>query len=658
MKYYSKWKILFLGGFIFFAVFLSWLTYRQLYPEALIGLLLVLLFFGTLWAFWRQLARRGIRTEMDISRILGKDAKEALSFGDIGIITYNDEYVCTWATDYFRRNHIEIENKKLTSWIPQIQELFEGGASSITGESNGQYYEIAHKGENKILYVKNVTELVMLSQSLKEDEVVIGILTLDNYTEYQSYNNEDMVNRINATLRTAIIDWAKTNNIFLRRLRSDRFLAILDYRILCQVKKNNFDILQMIKDKADQLDVSITLSMVFAYGSNDFSTLDSMLNELLELVQSRGGDQVAIKKTNGQIEFIGGNSEKNSQRSKVRVSIIGASVQDLMKESGKIFILGHVNSDYDCMGAALAMSNWARALGKEAYIVLKDVPRDAALQDTMDHYKQALGGRHSLITEEEALRLADPSKDLTILVDHGTPAITSAPKLLEESQRTVVIDHHRRSDHFVSAPLLTYVESQASSTVELVSEMLASTNVSIPIYEAEATIMYLGILVDTNRFKQHTSERTFQAAAALKNWGANTEVAEKALQEDFETFRVRNHLISMAKPFEEEFMIVKADEPLSRTMLSLVSDSLLKIKGCRASFTIGINEESGNAAISARSDGTFNVQKIMEQMNGGGHFSAAAMEQKGVTMDELEEKLKELLSDEVDTEAQIKKGES
>lgn len=652
MKYYSKWRILFSVAFCLGCGYVLLLLVDRQWLAAFSGAVLILFSLGIFIGFWRTLSKRGIQTEVEISRVLGKDAKDALSFGEIGIIVYNDEFVCTWASDYFKNHGIDLINRKLTSWIEEIREIFDGEADTVTGKSGSQYYEISRKGENKILYVRNVTENITLTQALENNQVVLGLITLDNYNEYQSYDNEEMINRINTRLRSAIIQWAKDNNLFLRAARSDRYVAVLDYSILNRIKKNNFGILQKIKDEAGKLDVSITLSMVFAYGTNDFSCLDNMVNELLELVQSRGGDQVAIKKAKGSIEFIGGNSERNSQRSKVRVSIIGSSIQDLIHESDKVFILGHVNTDYDCMGAALAASNWVRALDREPYIVLQDVARDGQLQETMDHYRQSLYTRHTFITQEEALRLMDPARDLVIMVDHGIPAISSGPEILARSKRVVVIDHHRRSDNFVAAPLLTYVESQASSTVELISEMLSSSNISIPIYDSEATIMYLGLLVDTNRFKQHTSERTFQAAAALKNWGANIKIAEEALQEDFEHFRLRNELVSKAVPYKDCFMISLAEKPLSRTMLSQVSDSLQKIKGCKASFTIGINDKNGAVAISARSDGSFNVQKIMEKLNGGGHFSAAAAEKKDTTVKDMAIQLKDVLDAEY-TESEV-----
>nr|WP_323091499.1 DHH family phosphoesterase [Allobaculum sp. JKK-2023] len=561
-------------------------------------------------------------------------------------MTYNDEYVCTWMSDYLRQIAPNLVNQKLTVFFENMRDLFEEHVDTITGEYQGQYFEVTHKEGSQVLFVKNITDVESLQKRIDRGSIVVGLLNLDNYDEYSSYDNEEILNEINTRIRGPLIAWAKENGIFIRRIRSDRYLLLMDTAIFNQIRRQNFQILQRIKDISARMDISITLSIVLVENSPSFLELDKTLNEVMEIAQSRGGDQVAIKDGTQPIEFIGGNSEKASQRSKVRVRIVGSSIQDLVRNADKVFILGHVNTDFDAMGAALAMSNWVRALHKEPYIVLKNVPRDAQLQSTLDDYGKSLNSRHHLITEDEALELMDPKKDVAIMVDHSNPQISSGKRLLEHGGRTIIIDHHRRSEQFPDNVLTSYIESQASSTCEMMTELLQASNVSIPIYEMEATIMYLGILVDTARFKQHTSERTFQAAGILRSWGANAETAEKALQESYEEYRKRSQLIEKAQTYKDKYLIDVLPEPVTRTELSQISDALLKFKGCRAAFTIGTNENNGHTAISARSDGTVNVQKIMEKLNGGGHFAAAAAERDDLTLIQALNQLKGLLDQE------------
>ena len=525
----------------------------------------------------------------------------------------------------------------------------------VIGKSEGRIYEITRKRDAQILYVKDITDYYNMRQQYLDNEIVIGLLQLDNYMEYQSYENEEIMAQINTHLRASLVTWAKENKMFVRRLRSDRFLVILNKEILAQVRKQNFTILQLIKDEANKLDVSITLSMAFAYGSNDFTVLDDMVNELIELAQSRGGDQAAIRASGGTVQFVGGNSETSSTRSKVRVRIMAQSIQEAIMESNRVYIAGHVMSDFDCMGACLALSSWVHALGKEVYIVLKDVPRDEQLQEVMNSFSSVVQERHNLVTPDEAMASMNFNSDLLIMADHGIPAISSVKEFVNQCNRILVIDHHRRSDAFVKNTLLTYVESSASSACELIVELLQNIPNHIPIYEMEATIMYLGILVDTNRFKMHTDARTFEAAAALQNWGANTKRAEKALCEDYLYFSMKNALIQQAKPYYNHFMIAAIeDETLEKTMMAQVSQALLLIKGCIASFTIAKVKNNSNAvAVSARSDGSYNVQKIMEKLNGGGHFSAAAVERADVSVQQMKDMILKCIEEEQNNESNI-----
>ncbi|MGN1277497.1 MAG: DHH family phosphoesterase, partial [Floccifex sp.] len=592
-------------------------------------------------SLWKDLKEHGMKTEFDISRVLGKEAKDALSFGNIGLITYDADYIVTWCSPYFAEHGIDIVNQKVTSWIDNIRMLFDEEVDVVVGHYKDQIYEIARKEDNRLLYVKDITEYYDLRQKYINQDVVVGLMQLDNYLEYQQYENEEMIANINTHLRAPLVSWAKENGMFIRRIRSDRFLVILNQEILRKVRAKNFSILQLIRDKSMALNTSITLSLAFAYGTSEYPKLDDMLNELIELCQSRGGDQVAIRRMGEPVQYIGGNSEAGSGRSKVRARIMAQSIQQAINDSNAVYIAGHYMSDFDCLGAALSVSNWATALNKNAYIVLKSVPRDAQLQMTMDHYEQTLNERHIFITPEQAMERINYNEDLLILVDHAIGSISSCGMFLEQCKRMIVIDHHRRNDYFVKNTMLSYVESSASSSCELIVELLQNIPNHIPIYEAEATIMYLGIIVDTNRFKMHTDSRTFEACSALRAWGANAPLAERALKEDYSHFMLKQQMIMQAKPFMNEMMISSMENRIvDRTTLAQVSDSLLLIKGIRASFTIAYTAKDPSVVcISARGDGTVNVQIIMEKMNGGGHFSAAALERKNCTVAQVKQEL-------------------
>ncbi len=566
--------------------------------------------------------------DIDISRILGKDAKDAFVFGQIGIITYDDNFVVTWVNEFMMQRELKLVGKKVTSWIPDLHVLLNGESDSIVGAYEDQTYEVTHKENGHVLYVRDITEITALRKLQKDEEVVIGLIHLDNYMDISQYEDETKMALINTNLRQAVVEWAKGYGMLIRRLRSDRFLVVLDKAIYEKILEDKFSILNKIRNNADEIDVAITLSMSFAGGTSDYQELDTMVNDLLELALSRGGDQVAVKRYGENVRYFGGNSEAKEKRSRVRVRVMAQAIRETIEDSERVFVVGHRLMDFDCMGSALGMSRIVQAYGRKCYIVSKSGGIEEQLNDALHTFNEALGARHQFISDMEACKMAD-AQDLVIAVDHHNPDQCGAPDILRQQKRKIVIDHHRRSENFIDDPLLVYVETGASSVSELITELLPYQTNKVHLSEEEATVMYLGILIDTNRFKARTGSRTFEAVAQLKKLGVDSIKAENLLKENFEEFEERAQIMKYAKRFHEHIVIacVSDNRILNRTMLSKVADNLLNIKGVDASFVLARTDEK-NVAISARSSGSINVQIIMEAMQGGGHFSAAALQRE------------------------------
>lgn len=593
--------------------------------------------------------------DIDISRILGKEAKEALAFGMIGIIVYDDNYEVSWISDYLIERDIRLVGKKATAFIEEIAELFHGEVESIVGEHDGCIYEVSRKVGGHVLFVKDITQLASVTKQFEEDSVVVGIIHMDNYMDISSFEEESKVAAINTNLRQPIIEWANKYGMLIRRLRSDRFILVLNERIFAQLLEDKFTILNDTRKHAQEMDVSITLSMAFARGSSDLYALDSMANDLLELAQSRGGDQIAVKRYGGDVKYYGGNQEAISKRSRVRVRVMSQAIKEAIMESNQVFISGHKQMDFDCMGANIAMSRIAQAYGKKAYIVSQSGGIEPYLQSALDLYRDGLEERHHFISDEEACRLRKKN-DLLIVVDYHNPAHCNAPNLLEKMERIIVIDHHRRTENYIHKPLLVYIESGASSSCELITELFPYLINDLDVNEVEATLMYLGILVDTNRFKMRTGFRTFEAAAQLKKLGVDPIQAEDLLKEDYADFEAKVKIFKFAQVFEETMVIACVDnnEILSRTLMSMGADTLLSIKNMEAAFVVAKTADD-EVGISARSKGNVNVQRIMELMDGGGHFSAAATQRKGIGVqalcEQLKQQIKEYLAGEEENES-------
>lgn len=623
----------------------------------LLWLMLVLNVVMIVWILFRFQSEKENR-DIDISRILGNDAKDALSFGKIGIITYDEAYSATWMNDFLTERKIPIIGKKIANWIPEINELFQGDVDVIIGKDEEHIYEITRKENAQVLYVRDVTSIVQLKTKYAQESLVVGLLQLDNYMEIQQYEDESKMALINTNLRQPVLDWAKKYGMLVRRLRSDRFLVVLDERIYADIVRDRFSILNDIRNAAEEIDVSITLSMSYARGTTDYRLLDQMVNDLLELAQSRGGDQVAVKKYGENVKYYGGNSEAKEKRSKVRVRVMAQAIKEAIIEADRVFILGHKEMDFDCMGAAIGVSRLCNAYDVDAYIVSKSGGIELQLADALKAFDEKLIERHVFLHDEEASHMVG-GKDLVIVVDHNSPDQCGAPLTLAEADKVMIIDHHRRGENFIDNPLLVYIESSASSVCELITEFFPYQSNKVALSEEEATLMYLGILVDTNRFKMRTGSRTFEAAAYLRKIGVNTVSAENMLKEDFHDFEEQTNIMKYAKLYQGNMLIaaVKDGRIAHRTLMSKAADALLNIKGIEASFVIA-NTAEGVVGMSSRSKGTINVQILMERMHGGGHFTAAALSREKADVSELESELKHTIDTYLDEQEEEQAHES
>lgn len=621
-------------------------------PMVVLLLLNILIIVWIITRYESEKAKRYI----DISRILGHDAKDALLFGEIGIITYDDQYNVTWINDFLEKRNVKIVGKKITSWISELSDLFSGDIDDIIVKEKGFVYEVIRKENAQVLYLRDISEHEILKEKYQNDSVVAGLLQLDNYMEIQQYEDEGTMAQINMQLRQPVIQWANSYGMFIRRLRSDRFLILLNEAIFERVVNDRFNILNTIRKNAEEIDVSITLSMSFARGTSDYHVLDTMVNDLLELAQSRGGDQVAVKRFGENVKYFGGSSEGKEKRSKVRVRVMSQAMKEAISEAKKVFIIGHQNMDFDCMGSALCLSRLVNSYQKECYVVSKSGGIEPQLQEYMQQFEDLLESRHKFISDEEASKMIK-ADDILIAVDHHNPNQSGAIKTLAAAQRIIVIDHHRRSEDFIVNPLLVYVESAASSACELVAEFLPYQDQKVDICEEEATLMYAGILVDTNRFKMRTGTRTFEVAAYLKSLGVNPLLAENILKENFQDFEEKTNILKYATIYHEHYIIAPVEEISNRTLMSQAADTLLEIKDIEASFVIAQNDDA-TTSISSRSRGLINVQRIMEKMDGGGHFSAAALQRKNSSVAALSKELLENIEEYIEENKEEKNNES
>ena len=573
-----------------------------------------------------------------MNELLGDGATDAFLFGEVGIVAYDDNYIVTWMSDLFNDRGINRVGKKILVWLPEVDSLISGREEVVSVSLDERKYEIRRREDAPMLFFRDITDREKYKDSYEDEKVVIGMLNLDNYDESTQYEDESVVANINSSIRTPIVEYARDKGMLLRRINNYRYLLVLNEKIFSDLMNDHFSIMNKVRKAASQLEVSITLSMAFARGSNKYEELDEMVIQLLDLAQNRGGDQVAVRKVGEDVKYFGGSSEAAEKRSRVRVRIIAHALRGLIQKSSNTIICMHKDADFDCMGAAIGMSRIVSAYNKPVSIIAKTGGIEEKLKATLDNNKDLMDARFNFISENEANnQLRDDT--LVLMVDHHTLSQSNGASVLEKAKSVVIVDHHRRSADLKIKPTLIYIEAGASSTCELVTEFIPYLSNRIDISDVEASIMLAGMTIDTNHFKVRTGTRTYDAASYLRGLGGDPLVVDDYIKDTYNEFEAKSYLMSKVENIGNGIIVAGVtDRNISRSIISQVGDSLLGVKGVEAAFIIS-KTSSDEVAVSARSNGKVNVQVIMEKMNGGGHMTAAGVQKKSTTVDKVKEEL-------------------
>lgn len=572
-----------------------------------------------------------------MNELLGEGATDAFLFGEVGIVAYDENYIVTWMSDLFNDRGINRVGKKILVWLPEVDSLISGQDEIISVSLDERKYEIRRRDDAPMLFFRDITEKEKYKAAYEDEQVVIGMVNLDNYDESTQYEDESVIANINSGIRTLIIDYAREKGILLRRINNYRYLLVLNEKIFSNLVNDRFSIMNKVRAAANQLEVSITLSMAFARGSNKYEELDEMVIKLLDLAQNRGGDQVAVRKVGESVKYFGGSSEAAEKRSRVRVRIIAHALRGLIQKCSNVIICMHKDADFDCMGAAMGISRIATAYNKTASIIARTGGIEEKLNAVLEDNKEVISSRFNFISENEANNQL--RKDtLVIMVDHHNISQSNGASVLEKAKTIAIIDHHRRSADLKIKPTLIYIEAGASSTCELVTEFIPYLSNRIDISDMEASIMLAGMTIDTNRFKIRTGTRTYDAASYLRGLGGDPLVVDEYIKDTYNEFAAKSYLLSKIENIGHGIIIAASDRNVSRSIISQVGDSLLEVKGVEAAFIISKTSED-EVAVSSRSNGNVNVQVLMEKMDGGGHMTAAGVQKKNTTVDNVKEEL-------------------
>ncbi|WP_277046377.1 DHH family phosphoesterase [Solobacterium moorei] len=574
-----------------------------------------------------------------LEKYLGGSYAEAYLVGGVGMMNYDENYVITWQSELFKERGLDRIGSKLLTWLPEANDIISGETEKVSVTIDQYVYEVSKRENAPTIFFKDITLLNKYRGKYNEEHVVLGLASFDNYEESTMYADDADIANINATIRTPLNEYFQKFGVFLRRLNNNRYLLVLNEKIYREIAADRFSILNIVRKASQKAEVSITLSMAFAKGSSNFAELDETVTKLMDLAQTRGGDQVAIQVVGEDVKYFGGSTEAAEKRSRVRVRVMAHALRDLIQHSSNVIICGHKNADFDCIGSAICLSKMASAFNKPVSIIAKTGGIEEKLDAAMKGNEKELAEDITFVTEGEAINQLKEDT-LVIMTDHHNILQSNGAKLLEMAERIVVIDHHRRSTDMGVKPILIYIEAGASSTCEILTEMIPFVSSKVDISELEATFMLAGMTIDTRKWRERTGVRTYDAASALRKLGADPQVAYDYLKDTYDEFVLKSAIMNASERYPDGIVIAAVEnEKITRSIMSQVADSLLSIQDVKAAFVIAQDKSTGINSISARSNGEINVQAIMEAMHGGGHMTAAATQRKDATVKELKEEL-------------------
>lgn len=466
------------------------------------------------------------------------------------------------------------------------------------------------KGYMGILYFIDETENIKLQQEYKDSKSCVSIIMVDNYEETMQRIETEEKPQVIAKIDQHVYEWADKTNGVLIKIEKDRYICFFEQRYLEEVKEDKFSILDKIKEIDTKENLQFTLSIAVSnQGATDKEKYKSA-KDSMDIVLGRGGDQAVIRE-NDIYKFFGGRAQEVEKRTKVKARVVAQALENLIKESKKVMIVGHRNPDMDCVGSALGIYRLSKTLGKNTYVVIdKNAPGLSTFKKSIEKDEEY---EDVIINKEVALENVDKDT-LLVVVDTHKLNYVEAPELIDKVQEIVIIDHHRRSADYIENATLTFQEVYASSAAELVTELLQYVEEKIELKTIEVETLYAGIMMDTKNFTFKTGVRTFEAAAFLRKCGVDIIRVKKWFQSDLKSYNKISKIVNNAEIREQSIAISVCEEQERdiNILCAKAADELLTISDITASFVLGQYEDK--VFISGRSIGDINVQIILEKL--------------------------------------------
>lgn len=556
------------------------------------------------------------------------------------------------------RNHVfaewfgedAIEGQRVDVVCPAVDfASFHGTDGERLYECADRVFNVVHRGiitesdpaeRFTLLFFTDVTEQEHLREEYDAEKLALAYVQFDNYSDVLKGMSDSQRATILAEVNKLVSVWTAELGGVVKHHADDLYFLVIDRATLDTIIMHKFDILDRMREIRAGNTIPLTFSIGIAVGEKNISALGQKAQACLDLSLGRGGDQATVSLF-GDLQFFGGKSKALEKNTRVRARIVAQALHELITAADQVFVVGHANEDFDSIGSSIGMAKMAMHMKKPVHIVVSGRGGSLAkFNELLPDYKEY---ENLCMSGEEAVKLVTPDS-LLFLVDHHRAVLTAYPPLLAMIKRRVVVDHHRRAEDFIEKPLLTYLEPAASSTSELVTELLQYFDDQMDFSRLEASVLYAGIVVDTKNFAVQTGARTFDAASFLRKAGADPTMVRQLFSQDFASMKLRARIVSSAEilPGGVIIAVCPAEIGANSVLAAQAADMMLSIEGIRVSIVIAqIGEE---VVVSARSTGLINVQVLMEELGGGGHQTVAGVQLKGVELAALRQQIVELVN--------------
>ena len=612
-------------------------------------LFLLMIAFLVLFYFQKKCYQK---TEIEQIQYINHQAEDSLSLlleqMPVGVVKLNMESSeIEWFNPYAELM-LTTEDGEINH--SQVQEIFKTAISSpgIYANVGEKRYAVHLDSKSGVLYFFDVSGEYEATVELVTSRPVIGVISIDNYDDLEDETSDSDISHINSFVANFVAEFTGKYQMFSRRVTMDRFYLFTDYTVLEQLMQDKFSVIDTFREEAKQRDLPLTMSMGLSYGDGDHEGIGKVALSNLNLAEVRGGDQVVVKEndeTKNPIYF-GGGSAASIKRTRTRTRAMMTAISEKLRSVDRVFVVGHKNLDMDALGSAVGMQLFASNILDESYVVYDAEQMSPDIHRAIQFLENE--GVTKLLPLNQAIEMVT-NRSLLVMVDHSKTALTLSKNFYDLFTQTIIIDHHRRDQDFPENAVITYIESGASSASELVTELLQFQNSKKSrLSRIQASVLMGGMMLDTKNFTSRVTSRTFDVASYLRTRGSDSVVIQELAATDFEEYRLVNELILQGQAVQPSILVAQAkdDKEYDTVVISKAADTMLAMSGIEASFVIAKNSQ-GDISISARSRSKINVQRIMEELGGGGHFNLAAARLTDMSLQEAGDRLKTVIFNEI-----------